>query len=106
MNDLIKRNVHHFSESDDVLIKAKLLELEVSEGWETLPNGYIGASILCYRGNDIWLFRYNPNWEEGHQYDMIVFKNFKKYSEVEDFAWSQIYATKGIERLPLEININ
>ena len=106
MNNKIRSQIHHFEDADDYIVKAKLRELDVIKGWDKIPYPYAAASILSYRGNDIWLFKYNPSWEEGWQYDMTVFRNYKDFPELEELAWSVIQKEGAIERLPVELNYN
>ena len=106
MNETIRNQIHHFEDADDILVKAKLNELNVPQGWDLIPRPYVAASILCYRENNIWLFKHDPTWEEGWQYDMTVFKDYKKFPVLEEVAWEVIHKEGAIERLPIELNYN
>ena len=105
-----KKQIIHLSDLSDYDIKQKAYDLELPKGWDTLPTRRVGkwgaASIIAYRENNIWLFKFDPRWGEGGQYDLTLFKDYRNHPGLEDIAWEVVWAEKGVERLPMEVNLN
>lgn len=102
----VKKQIHHYSEADAIIVKAKMHQLNITKGWDAVPKGKAGASVLCYRGNNIWLFKYNPIWGDGWEYDMTLFKDYPNHEGLESIAWQVVKQEGGKKRLPLSVMNN
>ena len=76
-------------EHDDYHIKQLAEELDVSEGWDDIPEDCAGSSIICYRGPHIYYFQTKKPEFPGQSgvYQMVQFKDYEKHEGLEDVAW-------------------
>jgi hypothetical protein len=106
----LKKQIVHLSKLNDYEIKEKADDLGLPIGWDSLPNKRVGkwaaSSIIAYRGNNIWLFKFDTRWDENSQYDLTLFKDYPNYPGLEDIVWQVVWTEKGVERLPIELNLN
>jgi len=108
MNEKLRKQIKEYGDAGPYIIKAKAESLGLPNNWDTIPSfgNYAASSVLSYRGNDIWIFKFDPRWGVGEEYDMTHFKDYKTHPQLEELAWNVIRSEGGIERLPDEINLN
>ncbi len=76
-------------DDNDFRIKQIADDLNVSQGWDRIPPGNMGASIMCYRGPHIYYFQKKAEAFPGEKncYQLIQFKDYKKFNGLEEIAW-------------------
>ena len=75
--------------------------LNVSEGWDQIPSNCVGASIICYRGNNIHYFQKRvANFPgESNTYQLITIRNYKDVKGLEDFIFGIANSQGAMPRL-------
>lgn len=63
------RNHLEIHENDDKIVQILAADLNLSEGWDFIPEDYHSAGVLSYRGDDIWYFRHSYIDEEEKETD-------------------------------------
>lgn len=62
-------------DNDSELVKILAANINVSEGWDYIPEGYHSAGVMSYRGNDIWYFRHSYIEREEIDDDDLIFES-------------------------------
>lgn len=85
----------------EFIIRNKMDELNISKGWDEIPEGYYGASILSYRGDSVWHFRRKAEPRMGEpEYSLIEIPDYKNIPNFLQHIQTYLTAQNSVRRTP------